>query len=248
MHPINLGNRIVNSYIYPANGGGYVLIDTGYENGFSGFKAALTRNHLTIRDISCVFLTHAHDDHAGFLNPLLEANFHAKVILSEKALEGLRRGRNSFEGGCTGRLALFFCKLMDLFGKRGHRFPPLKPIFEERCIVINEENKNEIENELGGKVYETPGHTSCSISLLLNDGIFFVGDAAMNGLPSLHRITIWAEDKDLFYQTWQEILKLPSEEIYPGHGKPFPPAELEQNLGYVRRMRLYPLTPAGAKG
>lgn len=240
MNPINVGNLIVNNYLYPADGG-YVLVDTGYENGFSGFLSALRRHKLTIHDISYVFLTHAHDDHAGFLNRLLEVNPHAKVVLSGEALRQLRQGHNSFEGGCTSRLALLFCALMKLAGKGDHTFPPLQPVFEDRCIVVSGQNKHELEKKLGGKIYETPGHTACSISLLLNNGILFVGDAAMNGFPSLHRITIWAEDKELFGHTWQEIIDLQPKTIYPGHGKPFAPSQLEKNLKHAWRMRLLPL-------
>ena len=44
--------------------------------------------------------TLAHDDHAGFLNEVLAATG-ADVILHPGAVEGLKRGQNSFEGGCS---------------------------------------------------------------------------------------------------------------------------------------------------
>jgi len=38
------------------------------------------------------------------------------------------------------------------------------------------------------------------------DNNMFCGDAAMNGFPSLNRITIWAEDKNDFSKSWQIII------------------------------------------
>ena len=56
-------------------------------------------------NIKYIFLTHAHDDHAGFLNELLGRNKELKVIMSNKAMTTLKRGQNSFEGGCSTFLA-----------------------------------------------------------------------------------------------------------------------------------------------
>lgn len=131
---------------------------------------------------------------------------------------------------------------MKLFGKGAHRFPPLNPKFKKRCLFVSDHNRKEIENMLHGIIVDTPGHTVDSISLLLNDGTFFCGDAAMNGLPSMKRITIWAEDKGLFFQSWQTIIALKPAKIYPGHGKPFDCRELEENIGNVQKMKLYPLS------
>ncbi|SHN70554.1 MBL fold metallo-hydrolase [Desulfitobacterium chlororespirans] len=239
----NAGNRIVNNWIYSIPEG-FVLIDTGYENGFANLKKRLDLLKIDIKDIHYIFLTHGHDDHAGFLNEFLSELPDVQVIMSHRALEALYRGQNAFTGGCTSRLALFFCHLMKLFGKGAHRFPPLNPKFERRCVLVSDDNRKEIEAKLGGIIVDTPGHTADSIALLLNDGALFCGDASMNGLPSMNRITIWAEDKDLLFQSWQTIIALKPTKIYPGHGKPFDYSELEQNKCNVRKMKLYPLSSA----
>ena len=110
----NLGNRIVNNYLI-ASDVGYILIDTGYEGSFPRFLKMLGKNGIDPREIRYVFLTHAHDDHAGFLNELLSAT-DAQVLLHPKAVAGLRRGQNSFEGGCSSRPAWLFCQILALFG------------------------------------------------------------------------------------------------------------------------------------
>lgn len=123
---INWGNRIVNNWIYPISQG-YVLIDTGYETGYSRLKVKLVSNHINIKDICYIFLTHAHDDHAGFLNDILNDCPDLQVIVNYKSLETLYKGQNSFNGSCTSIFALTFCNIMKIIGKGTHKFPSLNP-------------------------------------------------------------------------------------------------------------------------
>ena len=237
---LNAGSKIVNNWIYPIDKG-YVLIDTGYESGFAHFKKQLAKMQIAPQQIRYIFLTHAHDDHAGYLNEILSQCPDAEIVMSDKALERLYRGQNSFCGGCTGRLALFFCVLMKLVGRGRHLFPAIKQEYQCRCIQVTGQNRKQVELSLQGKIIDTPGHTADSISLLLNDGSLFCGDAAMNGLPSLHKITIWAEDKTAFWRSWETVIALRPKRIYPGHGKPFPYGGLKANLDRAKSMELLPL-------
>ena len=86
----NLGNRVVNNWLIPGDDG-YILIDTGYENGFRRFQRKLKKTGIQPEKIKILFLTHAHDDHAGFLNDVLSV-IPAKVILHPKAVEKLKTG------------------------------------------------------------------------------------------------------------------------------------------------------------
>lgn len=94
---------------------------------------------------------------------------------------------------------------------------------------------------MGGKIIRTPGHTADSMSLLLNDGTLFCGDAAMNGFPSVNNVTIWAEDMRDFALSWEKVIALKPKKIYPGHGKPFPVSALQKNLAKLNKVKLYPL-------
>lgn len=237
---INVGDRIVNNWVYPLKDG-YVLIDTGYENGFLKLKSNLLKHNIEFDKLRFVFLTHAHDDHAGFLNDLLLNNPALKVVMSHKSLDGLYRGQNSFAGGCTSKLALLFCNIMKVFGKGEHTYPKLKKEFESRCIQITDDNRQEIGLLLSGQIIDTPGHTADSISLMLNDGSLFCGDAAMSGLPSLNKITIWVETKDDFLASWRMLINLKPKVIYPGHGKPFTYLSLVKNISHVQKMKLFHL-------
>lgn len=185
-------------------------------------------------------LANAHDDHAEFLNELLSKYPDIKVIINNRAFPTLIRGQNLFIGGCSSLVALVFCKLMGLAGKGKHLFPAIDKQNISRLIQISAQNLPQIEKLLQGKILFTPGHTSDSISLRI-DNIIFCGDAAMNGLPSLKKITIWVEDKNAFQNSWNILIGEKAEWIYPAHGKPFRPYFLKKYIKHISKIRIYKL-------
>lgn len=234
---INLGNRLVNCWTYRIDDG-YVIIDTGYKSNYRTFRRLLKKNHISIDEIKYCFLTHSHDDHVGFLARLMELNKDMRVIIHGQALDVLRQGQNPY-GGCTNKSVFAFYKLMRLFGKGKHLFPAVTPEMESRIIIVDDGNIAGLESILGGRIIETVGHTKDSISLLLNDGNMFCGDAAMNGLPSKRNVSVWAEDELLYPQAWQKIISLKPALLFPGHGKPFDYKRLERNLSCAEKIKIY---------
>ncbi len=239
MNIINAGNIIMNTYVYPCPNG-YIMIDTGYEHSLKDVETKLNRNGINLADIKYVFLTHAHDDHAGFLNELLGKNADLKVIMSNKSMPTLKRGQNSFNGGCSTSLAWVFCKLMGMVGKAEHRFPVVEDKYNDRFIEITENNKAEMEEILQGKILFTPGHTADSISLKVGN-VIFCGDAAMNDFPSIKRLIIWIEDKTEFEKSWDVLLAENADVIYPAHGRPFAKCDLEKYKKYISQICLHKL-------
>lgn len=213
------------------------MIDTGYEHSLKAVETKLNRKGIQLSDIKYVFLTHAHDDHAGFLNELLGKNTELKVIMSDKSMPTLKRGQNSFEGGCSTLLAWIFCKLMGLVGKAEHRFPSIDDIYNDRFMIITENNKDALEKLLQGKILFTPGHTVDSISLEV-DNVIFCGDAAMNDFPSIRRLIIWIENIADFEKSWDVLLAENANTIYPAHGRPFPKKDLTKYKNCISKIRL----------
>ena len=232
----NGGNIVMNTYLYPIDGG-YVMVDTGYEGNLRPVEGRLLKMGIKLEDVKYVFLTHAHDDHAGFLSELLDKYPQIKVIMSDKAMATLKRGQNSFDGGCSTFVAWIFCKIMGLLGKAEHRFPAIDDKLKGRFIEITEDNRSKLEKILKGEILFTPGHTRDSISLKI-DNIVFCGDAAMNGFPSVNRFIIWIEDVLEFERSWNKLIFSGAELIYPAHGAPFNVNDLEKYKEKIKNIKL----------
>lgn len=88
------------------------------------------------------------------------------------------------------------------------------------------------------------GHAGFLNELLLKSpgikvgNIIFCGDAAMNGVPSLRRTTIWIEDKSAFENSWKPLIDEKADWIYPAHGKPFRQDDLKMIT--VRKTSVFP--------
>jgi len=80
-----------------------------------------------------------------------------------------------------------------------------------------------------------------SIGLMCKDGSLFCGDAAMNGFPSIHNITIWAEDLIDFRNSWDLMIYLNPNKIYASHGRPFPLEIIKKNINKIAKIKLLPL-------
>ena len=122
MRPVNLGTLAVNAYLFPTLAG-YLLVDTGYPGGGEAFFRRLSRKKIDRNELQWIFLTHAHDDHAGFLNDVLRGT-RARVLLHPLAVERLRSGHNPPQGGPPNGRAALACRALRLAGKGGTPFRP----------------------------------------------------------------------------------------------------------------------------
>ncbi len=229
MEIINLGNIVLNNYLLRILSKN-ILIDTGYPKGFELFKRKLLRHNISLSDIDYIVLTHAHDDHAGFLNELIEIS-KAKLVLHKKSIERLMIGHNEWIGGCSGNIAKYFFLLMGLLGKSKHEYPKVQ--VKENYVVFDGYNQPLEEDGLPLKIVELPGHTADSIGILFNNEMIFCGDAAMNGFPSINRNIIWIEDRESYIRSWDKMISLDVKKIFPSHGKPFESFDL---VRYKRKL------------
>jgi glyoxylase-like metal-dependent hydrolase (beta-lactamase superfamily II) len=206
---------------------GYLIIDVYYPGYYGRFKRKLARKGIASSDIKYLFLTHHHDDHAGFAAELVR-NTGCKVIAQRSALSALEHGQSE-DSGCkpfNRRIqAVFKCYM--LF-HRYFTFPPV--ILTDRDIIIDGDNDEFLKSiGIDGIILHTPGHTRDSISILLSDGSAFVGDAAMNFLrwTGVGNRPIYVEDIDTVYESWRKLREHGARVIYPSHGKPFSAEKLE---------------------
>lgn len=233
MRIVNIGNRIVNNYLIETPKG-WLVIDTGYPGQYERFRKKLASEGISPQEVAYVFVTHAHDDHVGFLTELMQAT-RAKLILHRDAPERLLAGHNRYKGGCSTRLAQWFVNSMALFGVGKHEFP----VYAVGPEVVRWDGVRQFFREEGLELdmVALPGHTGDHIGLLAGDK-FFCGDAAMNGFPSTHRHIIWIEDLGDYRRSWEVMIGSPAVMLYPSHGKPFPKADLVRFRPSLSRLTL----------
>ena len=234
MKIINIGNKAVNNYLVQLPDG-WLAIDTGYPNGYKKFKNKLNKSGIDEKDIKYIFITHAHDDHVGFLNELID-NTDAQIIMHNETPERLLVGHNKYKGGCSNKLAKFFVNNMGWFGKGEHSFPPV--IIPERTLIWDGNKQFFKEKGYNMEIISLPGHTGDHIGLLIGDNLF-CGDAAMNGFPSIKRNIIWIEDLESYKSSWEIMINSRANTIYPSHGKPFPKSDLIRFRKNLDSIKLY---------
>lgn len=223
----NIGSYIMKNYLLET-GQGIIAIDTGYPGGAETFIRRFEKRW-PLSELKYIFLTHHHDDHAGFLNDLLE-RCNAEVVLHPAAVELLKSGK-SFDppgGGYSSVPASWFGKF-----KKEFSFPPVD--LGGRAISIADETQQFfLEQGLPVQIIFLPGHTADSIGLFLPEsGQLFCGDAAMNAVISVARHTIWIDDAEEFGRSWDKMTALNPKRIYPSHGNPFSPKDLIKYRNYL---------------
>ena len=200
--------------------GGYLLIDTDYPKYYRRFEKKLARLGIAVSKIKYLFLTHHHDDHAGFAAELVRS-IGCQVIAHRNALLPLKQGKSEGTDNPVNRPIRIVLAFYTLF-HREYAFPPLT--LTDRDILIDGDNDSLLKGiGIDGVILHTPGHTSDSISVLLSDGSAFVGDAAMNFLrwTGVGRRPIVIEDIDTVYESWRKLRERGARLIYPSHGRPF---------------------------
>ena len=69
----------MNTYLYRVLAD-YILINTVYKHSLKNVEGKLRKQDIPLTEIRYIFLTHTHDDHAGYLNELLSKYSRQKQI------------------------------------------------------------------------------------------------------------------------------------------------------------------------
>ena len=227
-----IGSYVVRNYLLETPLG-WIALDTGYRDDEAVFFERLTKLAF-VDQLKYVFLTHAHDDHAGFLGSLLDETS-ATLVLHAESVPLLATGKNATPPGAgySSRIASTFALVKKEFG-----FPPV--VVGENAIVLqSEEDQPFLALGLPLRIVFLPGHTVDSIGLFNEETReLFCGDAAMNAVISRARHTIWIEDPAAFGRSWDKMLALNPARLYPSHGNPFPPDDLVKYRHFMNKRRL----------
>jgi glyoxylase-like metal-dependent hydrolase (beta-lactamase superfamily II) len=207
---------------------GYLLVDTSYSNKYNQFLNEIKKENIDLNEINYLVLTHHHEDHSGFTNKIL-SNSKTKLIVHKNAIKLLKKGSHDTTGEhwnwIVDRLLNFFSKIQK------HHYPA---ILTRDTDIIIETNKPIDLQEIGieGKIIPTPGHSSDSISLILNDGNAIIGDAAMNllNLGETKYKPFFIQNLDKIYQSWKKLIQHGAKKLHPSHGKSFSITKLINEL------------------
>lgn len=221
--------KLGSSNIYLLQGSkGYMLIDAGSPGNFRSFVKLLHRKRIQPEEISLILITHVHKDHVGNLLKIKELTG-AKVMIHSLESEWLSNGYVDVPNGTIP----LYCFISKHGQKRGIKlkFPAV-----DADIKISEETSLK-EFGQNGKVIPTPGHSIGSVSLFLDNGNAFVGDACFN-FPSFKRSILpgFADNIHVLANTWKLFLDSEMHTFYPGHGKPFTKEKIERTFevrGYL---------------
>jgi len=231
---LNVG--LTNQHLLPCTGG-YLLVEAASKKMFPRFLRELKSKGVDPGEIRYLFITHHHEDHAGFATLLREIS-NCRIIAHKEAVQPLEQGKCVLTGGGIVNWRVVFSGFGFYVLSKGVRmhFPPVK-LGEADFIVENDDD--ELLRSLGvpGKILYTPGHTPDSISLLLDDGSCFCGDTAFNLMPWLgHRYCmLLVSDIENIYSSWRKMIREGAGTIYPSHGNPIPKEKLEQNMGHFKQ-------------
>lgn len=209
-----------NYYLEPCDNG-FLLIDAGWHGKGDVFKKELNLLGIKPEQINYILLTHHHHDHTAIVEEL-KAVTNAKLIVHKKQIPYLEAGTTNDEHIKQYSWVLW---LIDKLTKPfiTYKYPPIS--IDKSTLIIDADVEEDVLRGIGigGKIVSTPGHSSDSISVLLDNGTAYVGDLAMN-MRSMKRIgkiplPIEAEDFEQVKLSMKKLISLGAVTFYPSHGE-----------------------------
>jgi glyoxylase-like metal-dependent hydrolase (beta-lactamase superfamily II) len=199
---------ITNCYLIETNSTN-ILVDTGQSRHFKKLKSFLHANLTSLnKTLDYLILTHTHYDHAGNASKVKDF-FDPQVIVHEKESKFLSDGFTTLPKGTnfiTNLLTIIVNKYFSSIGK----YEALKSDIDFKLLEqINLDNL---------EIIETPGHTSGSLSVLVDHEMAIVGDTLF-GVQHRNIFPPFADDKKVLMETWKKLLETKCILFFPAHGK-----------------------------
>ncbi len=206
-----------NYFLIPCKDG-FLLIDAGWYGKLERFKKELASLDIELNQIKYIFLTHHHHDHSALVQDLRDLT-NAKLIVHKEQVDFITDGITDYKKIKQYNWLLWLIDRV-LRPLIKYNYKPIK--IEQSDFIINSDVDEMTLREIGvnGKIIATPGHSRDSISILLDSGVAYVGDLAMNimGLICKVPLPIEAENYQQVNDSLKKLINLGAKEFYPSHG------------------------------
>jgi glyoxylase-like metal-dependent hydrolase (beta-lactamase superfamily II) len=187
---INVGYNSPNCYAIGVAKRSYVQVDCVWPRTLGRLQIQLTRNGLAFEDLKYLLVTHYHPDYAGLAQEI--ANAGVRIVILEAQLPYVVKLRKYMKPN-SGYLE----------------------INTEAALVLAPDLTRSFLDSIGlkGEILHTPGHSDDSVSLVLDEGMAFVGDLTPEiGLT---------ENDTVCIDSWKKIYSRGIRKVFPAHGNPY---------------------------
>lgn len=192
-----------------------ILVDTG----ISLNRKKLLNKLNNLNSLNFLVLTHTHFDHCQNA-AVIKDRSGCKIIIGKSAKETVKQGYTPIPNGVT-----WWAKFVVWLGRKLRpRFTGHAPF--EADILVKERFTFEYEG-VNLEIIPTPGHSSDSISLIVDNEIAIVGDTLF-GLAPGKVMPPFADDVPLLKKQWKVLHDTGCQWFLPGHGKPISASLLKQ--------------------
>ncbi len=170
--------------------GGNLLIDTDYAGTLPAFYRAIKEHNIKISDINYVLATHYHPDHMGIVSELMKQG--VKLILIDTQSQ--------------------YVHFADEIFSRDKRLN-YEPVNADNAIIIKCNESRDFLYDIGikGEIICTTSHSNDSISLILDNGLCFVGD-----LEPMEYLDAY-EGNAALKDDWHKVMSYNPKIIYYAH-------------------------------
>lgn len=222
---------LVNAHLVVASNGA-ILVDAGLPDTEDVVAKVLRDRKMAWSDIKLIVITHAHIDHAGNAGRL-RALTGAPVCAHQGDLDHYRQHKH-----------MTFCAT-GVFGRVFYRTGLIQRTyqpFEPDILLEGDQSLDLKPYGVAGRVVPTPGHTSGSLSVALDDGQALVGDLISSGIllggivmTGRAKRPPFEDDPARVADALDGLAADGCHNFYMGHGGPLPAAEVRRHALRLRK-------------
>lgn len=196
-----------------------ILIDTG--PAFMGRSLLRKLRRMHIGSIDFLVLTHTHFDHAANAY-LIKDKCNAAIVVHQSEADYLLSGDSPVPAGTNA----FTAWLVRNFGKTTESFVKYHSCNSD--ITVKEELDLSYSG-INARIIHTPGHSSGSVSLVVDSEIALVGDTLFGTYPG-SCFPPFADDEQELLKSWRKLLNTGCRIFLPSHGRARTREMLERKL------------------